>query len=147
MSTLLSIQQLPEVREPPVSRPLDEAVWQRWVAKGRMQDRRESAARIGAVKWVSLAALVAVAGLWSHLAPYDVVVRFIVTAGALVLMFQAFHAEHYAFAAAFAALALLYNPVAPVFGFTGDWQRAVVLASAAPFVASLASRNVRTETR
>ena len=101
----------------------------------------------GAVKWVSLAALVALAGLWSHLAPYDVVVRFIVTAGALVLMFHAFQAEHYAFAAVFAALALLYNPVAPVFGFTGDWQRAVVLASAAPFVASLASRNVRMETQ
>lgn len=128
--------------------PLDEAVWQAWIAKGRAQDLRSSAVRIKAVKWASIAGLLAAAGLWSHLAPFEVVVRFLVTAGALVVMFQALQVRHYAVAAVFGALAVFYNPVAPAFNFSGDWQRAVVVASAVPFVASLAwpnGRNARTE--
>jgi len=99
--------------------------------------------RVKAVQWVSVAGLLTVAGLGSQLAPYEVAVRFIVTASAIFMMAQAFHARRYAFAALFGALALLYNPVAPVFSFSGDWQRAVVVASAVPFVTSLAWRNVR----
>ena len=147
MSTSVGLRDLPAVWEPPPSKPLDEAVWQAWVEKGHAQDRRSSAARLKATKWISLAGLLAVAGFWSHLAPYDVVVRFIVAAGAIVVMLHALHAGHYAFAAVFAALALLYNPLAPVFSLSGDWQRALVVASAAPFVASLASRNVEGRTQ
>jgi hypothetical protein len=47
--------------------------------------------------------------------PYDGVVRFIVAAGAIFMMFQAAHTRRYAFATGFGALVLLYNPVAPVF--------------------------------
>lgn len=43
----------------------------------------------------------------------------------------------------FAALALLYNPVAPVFSFSGDWQRALLIASAIPFGVSLTWRKQR----
>ena len=117
MSALVELQGSPDVWEPPVVKPLDEAVWQAWVAKGRAQERRSSAAHMKAVKWVSIAALLVAAGLWSDLTPYEVVVRFIVAAGAMIVMFQAFHARHYAFAAVFGALALLYNPVAPAFSF------------------------------
>jgi hypothetical protein len=70
-------------------------------------------------------------------------VRFIVASGATFVMFQTARARQYAFAAVFGALALLYNPVAPVFSFSGDWQRAVVLSSAFPFIASLAGRKER----
>ena len=132
----------------PATRPLDEAVWQAWVAKGRAQDRKSTAARIKAVKWASIAALLAAAGLWSHLAPFEAVVRFLVTATAMVVMFQAFQVRYYAVAAVFGALALFYSPVAPAFNSSGDWQRAVVVASAVPFVVSLAwpnGRNARTE--
>lgn len=118
--------------------PLDETVWQAWVAKGRAQDRRGSASRIKAVKWASIAGLLGAACPGYHLAPFEPVVRFLVTAGAMFVMFQAFQVRHYAIAAAFAILALFYNPVVPVFGFSGDWQRAVVAASALPFVASVA---------
>jgi hypothetical protein len=127
---------------PPV-KLLDEAVWQAWLEKGRAQDARSRAARAKAVKWVSIAALLAAAGFWPHPSPYDVMVRFIVAGGALVVMFHAIHAKQYIFAAVCAALALLYNPVVPVFSFSGGWQRAVVLASAVPFVVSLAARNLR----
>lgn len=147
MSTSVELQGSREVWQPPLAKPLDEAVWQAWMVKGREQDRRSSAARVKAVKWVSAAALLVAAGLWSHLTPYEVVVRFIVAAGAIVVMFQAFHARHYAFAAVFGALVLLYNPVAPLISFSGDWQRVVVFACAVPFVASLVWRNVRPATQ
>jgi hypothetical protein len=93
--------------------------------------------RIKVVKWASIARLLGAAGLWSRLAPFEVLVRFLVTASALVLMFQAFQTRYYSVAAAFGALALLDNPVAPVFDFSGGWQRGVVVVSAVPFVASL----------
>lgn len=144
MSTFVELQESQTAFVAPESRPLDEAVWQAWAEKGRAQDRRSSAARVKAVKWVSIAVLLAAAGLWSHFAPYEVVVRCIVTAGALAMMFDAFHARRYAFAAVFGALALLYNPLGSFLTFSGGWQRAVVASSAVPFVASLAWRNVRT---
>jgi hypothetical protein len=128
---------------PPAARLLDEAVWQAWIAKGRAQDQRSNAARIKAAKWASTAGLLAAAGLGSHLGPFEVVVRFLVTASAMVVMFHAFQAKYYVVAAVFGALALLYNPVAPAFSFSGDWQRAVVVASAVLFVASLAWPNGR----
>jgi len=137
------------LQEPPCgsqqtsAKPLDESVWQAWAARGRAQDGRSSAARVTALKWASILGLLVAVGMWSHVTPYDVVVRFIVASSAIFVMFQTLRARQYAFAAVFGALALLYNPVAPVFSFTGDWQRAVVLSSAVPFIASLAGRKVR----
>lgn len=143
MSTSLGLSESTRVWESPPARPIDEAAWQAWGAKGRAQDKRDSAAHMKAVKWVSIAALLVAAGLWSQLTPYEVVVRFIVAASAIVLMFQAFAVRHYAVAAVFCALVLLYNPVAPVFSFSGDWQRVLVVMSAVPFVVSLVWRKVR----
>jgi uncharacterized membrane protein YoaK (UPF0700 family) len=140
MSTAIASPGLREAWAPPACKPLDEAVWKAWVAKGRAQERRSDLAHNKVVKWVLIAGLLAAAGIWSQLAPFDVVVRFIVAAGAMVVMFQALHARHYGVAAIFGALALLYNPVVPVFSFSGDWQRAIVVASAIPFVASLTGR-------
>ena len=138
MSSLVKLPAPREAWAPSETKPLDEAVWNAWVTKNRVQERRNSAARMKAVKWVSIAALIAVAGLGSHLAQFDIVVRFIVATGAIVVMFQAFHAKHYAVAVVFAALVVLYNPVVPPFSFSGNWRHALVLASVVPFVAALA---------
>ena len=62
---------------------------------------------------------------------------------ATIVMLQAFNAKRHAVAVMFAAIALLYNLVAPVFSFSGDWQRALVVASTVPFIASLVWPNVR----
>jgi len=134
--------------ETPAALPLDGAVWAAWVAKGRAQDRQSSARRVRAVKWVSIAGLLAAAGLWSYLAPFEAAVRFLVTASSMVVMFRAFASKNYAVAAAFGALALFYNPVVPVFPLAGDWQRAIVVVSSVPFLVSLAwpdGGNARTE--
>lgn len=137
MSTSVELPGSLEAWVPPLSKPLDPAVWDAWVAKGRAEDRRSCAARIEVVTWISMAGLLIAAGLWSRLAPFEVVVRFLVTGGALVVMFAALRASHYALVAVFAALALLYNPLVPVFDFSGEWQRALVAASTVPFVATL----------
>jgi hypothetical protein len=114
--------------------------------KGRARDRQSRDAHANVAKWVSIAGLLAAAGLWSRLTVFDVVVRFIVSAGASVVVLQAFHARQYGVAALFGALVLLYNPVVPVFTFSGDWQHALVLMSAAPFVALLTRRDRRSHT-
>lgn len=148
MSTSLILEKSPDVGAVPLSKPLDESVWQAWVLKGRTQDERSHAAVIKTVTWISLAALLlaAAAGLWSDLTPYSVGIRFVLSAGGIVLILQAFHTRHYAFAAVFGALVLLYNPVTPVFSFSGEWQSALVVASALPFIASLTWRNARVVT-
>jgi hypothetical protein len=148
MPTVVESVKSPSAWAPPAARPLDEAVWRAWVERGRTQDRRTTAAQVKAVKWTSITALLAAAGIWSQLVPFEAVVRFLVTASAMVVVFQAFQARHYAGAAVFGGLALIYNPLAPVFSFSGDWQRAVVVASAVPFVVSIAwpnGRNARTK--
>ena len=129
--------------EAPSVNSLDEAVWQAWKAKGRARDRQARETRIKALKWGSIVALLVVAGLWSQLASYEIVIRCALTAAALGMMFEAFNQRQYAFGAVFAGLALLYNPVTPVFSFSGHWQRALVVASAIPFVTSLAWRDLK----
>ena len=52
----------------PAAKPLDEAVWQAWTAKGRALDRRSDAAIVNAVKVVSIVGLLAAAWLSSDLA-------------------------------------------------------------------------------
>ncbi len=112
------------------------------MAKGREQERRTHAKFLKLVKWTSIAALVTGAGLGSLPAPFEVIVRFVATAGAILLMVQCLSARHYAMAAVFGVLTLLSNPLAPVLSFSSEWQRVLILASAAPFAASLAWRSL-----
>jgi hypothetical protein len=127
----------------PEANPLDEALWQAWVARGRSADERGREVRLRAMKVGVIAGLLFAAILWSRAAPFEVVVRFMVGAGAIAVMIQSLRTGRYVFAPVFAALVVLFNPIAPVFEFSGDWQRALLIASAAPFVASLAWRNVK----
>lgn len=143
MSDTVGLRKSTNTWESPPVKPLDEAVWQAWKAKGRAQDRKGREARIKALKWGSIIALLAVAGLWSQVTSYDIVIRFLLAAGAIGVMFEAFNKRQYALGAVFAGLVLLYNPVAPVFDFSGDWQRALVVLSAVPFAASLARRDMK----
>ena len=125
------------------AKQLDEARWRAWVAKGRAADERGNITSLQTLKWLAVSGLISVAVLWSRAAPFDMVLRFLVVAAAVAVMLQTLRTRRYLSAALFAALAVLFNPIAPVFGFSGDWQRALLLASAAPFVASLAWRNLK----
>ena len=101
--------------------------------------------RISVAKWASIAALLAAAVFWFHRAPFEVVVRFLLTVGAMVVLFQALRARYCAVSPAFGALPVFYSPVVPVFSFSSDWQRTVVAISAVPLVLSLPGRDKRTK--
>lgn len=143
MSTLVGTQGSKGVWEPPPVKPLNEDIWQAWLAKGVARDKRSSAAFVLALKCGLVAVLLLTALLWTRLPPFEVVVRFIVGAGALILMVQAVKAKRYVLGAILGALAVLYNPVAPVFALAGDWQRVLVIASTAPIIVSLGWLNER----
>src|SRR5579863_9396951 len=127
---------------PPV-KPLDEARGQARKTKGRAPDKANLQTHRKALTWGLIMALLAVVGFWSQLAPYDVVIRCFVAAGAIGLMANAIHHRNYTVAAVFAGLAILYSPVTPLFTFAGNWQRVLVLLSAVPFVASLTRRDLK----
>jgi hypothetical protein len=140
MTSVVALQDSQTPWEPPVEQPLNEALLQAWVAKGLAKEERGREARRKAAKWISIIVLLAVAGLWSYAAPFEVAIRFIVAAGAAIVMAEAFQTRRYVFAVGFGALVLIYNPVAPVFSFAGDWQRGLVLASTIPFFVALTWR-------
>lgn len=124
--------------EMPAANQVDEGLWRAWVAKGREQERRTTAKFYTSIRYLAIAALLVGAGLGSRLTPYDVFVRFTVSAAAVFLTVQSLASRRYATAALFGLMLLLFNPVAPVFSFSGDWQRAFIAVSAAPFAASFA---------
>jgi hypothetical protein len=143
MSDAVGVKRPTATWEAPAVEPLDEAVWQAWKAKGRARDRQGRETRLKALKWGSIVALLAVAGLWSQLTSYEILIRCVLAAVAGGMMFEALNKRQYGLGAVFAGLALLYNPVAPVFSFTGNWQRALVFATAIPFVKLLAWRDLK----
>ena len=118
----------------------DGASYRAWLAKGDDQDRRSNSARVKAVAVVSIAVLLATAALWSRLIPYEIAVRFVVTVGAISLMINATHLHYYASLVVFGALVLIFNPILPLFAISGDWQRALAIASIVPFAVSLTWR-------
>ena len=56
---------------------------QAWIAKGRADDRRISDGGLKGMKWASIA------GRWFKIAPFEVVVGFLVTATAIVVVLRA----------------------------------------------------------
>lgn len=147
MSASVKLPEPREARGLSLVRPLEEAVAQTSVAKGRAQDRRNNAMLSQGVKCLAIASLLAAAGFWSHLGPFDLAVRFIVAAAATFAIFHSIHTRQFVLAGLFGTLLVLYNPVAPVLSFSGEWQRAIVLASTLPFLASLWSARFEDRTQ
>ena len=141
MSTGVGVTESSRVWEPPAVRPLDEAMWQAWKAKGREQDRRRGLLFNLVVRCGAVTALLIVAVLGSQVAPHALFARLIVAASAVTLMVQAMQARQVLFAAVFGLIAAFYNPVAPAFDFSSGWERVFVAASAIPFLAPLLWRD------
>ena len=86
--------------------------------------------------WIGLATLPLMLALWSPSPDYGTLVRVAVFAGAWGVAFQTGRAGRYFLAAAFAAIAVLFNPIAPVM-FSPDAFFLVCWASAGTFVFAL----------
>jgi hypothetical protein len=142
MSTAVALQKLEEVRIPPIFNVLDKAERRKWPMENPSK-RLGGWAALRAVKWASIVVLLALGGLWSRVTPFEVAARFVVDAGAIIVMARSLLARRYAVVAVSGALIVLYNPLAPLFDLSGDWQRAVFVAAAAPFLALLIWRDMR----
>ena len=65
------------------------------------------------MKWLSIAVLL-LAALWRSSAGYQVLLQFVVCVTALLVVTQAIRTRKYLWVPAFAAIAVLFNPVVPV---------------------------------
>jgi hypothetical protein len=116
---------------------LDESIWQAWKAKNALRERQAAAAWLMTAKCASLGVLLATTILWKYLSPYEVAMRFALAVGALVVAGQAWRLRRYGFAALFAAITVIYNPVVAAFPMTGGWPAALVFLTVLAFAASL----------
>ena len=86
------------------------------------------------MKWVSITALV-LAVLFRVSSGYQILLQFLVCAGAVLVVLQAGRTGRYAWAAGFSVIALLYNPIMPL---ALSLNLFLVLASLAMFALSVA---------
>jgi hypothetical protein len=131
-----------EIRVLPPSEPLNEAAWQAWLSKGRAREERAYWKRVNAAKLLSMAGVAGAvgAGIFAGLALYDTPIRFVVATGSVALMCHELRMRRYAHAIAFAALAVIYNPLAPLLNFADDWGRGLAALSGVPFL-TMSSRS------
>jgi hypothetical protein len=130
------------------SKPLDETVWRAWLKKNLLEERQRAAARIKAGEWTSSGVLMVTAVVSSYVltpyvSAYQTAVRVVIALGAIIMMFESLRARQYTFAALFAAIVLLFNPVLPKVPLLGNWL--ILLAGVLPFVASLVWMKERTQ--
>jgi len=116
---------------------VDESVWRIGEHRNRARQAHANTARVMALKWACIAALLSMAALGTHGAAYQLAVRMLITTSALFLVFRAVPDRKYLSAAMFFAIAVLYNPAPALFSFSGFWPLLVALGSVALFAASL----------
>ena len=87
------------------------------------------------MQWASITALLQ-AMLWRSSGNYQLLLEFVVCAGAILVALDAVHAEEFVWATGFVAIALLFNPIAPVV-LSGTLFFWLGWASVAMFLASL----------
>jgi hypothetical protein len=90
------------------------------------------------MKSVSIAALLLAALTWRSVTNYQPLLELAVFMGALVVAQQAVRARHHLWTTAFAAMAVLFNPVVPVPKPTSDLFLLMIFVCLAPFAISLA---------
>lgn len=116
---------------------LDEALWTKWMMRGKRQEERSAAQRMFSVQCFSIAVLIISAAMWEYGATFDYLfIKFAVTGGAILVMFQSFFSGKYVLAAAFAAVVLAFNPLIATFPVSGHWPSAVNLSAVLAFAAS-----------
>lgn len=112
-------------------------LWRSWQEEGRSKERQRASGRLKWVKGISLGALLVAAAFWARAAEYDLVLRIVVSVGALWVTRQAISERQFRWAAAFAAIALAYNPLIPTFALNGSIAFGAVMATVLFFGASL----------
>jgi hypothetical protein len=89
------------------------------------------------MKWASILALLLALLFWPSTATYQLELGLVVTTGAAVVLVQAYQAKNYGLAAGFLGIAVLFNPVLPVFHLTGVLSLYLLVLAITPFAMSL----------
>jgi hypothetical protein len=95
------------------------------------------------MKWISSAALLTATVFWGVALNYALLLTVVVFLGAIVVLQQAVSERKYVWAAGFAAIAIVFNPAAPLFQASGDWFRVTALVCTAVFAISLIALKAR----
>ena len=111
--------------------------WRDWQERNHLQDLRGLALRAKLTKYASIVVLLLAVVFWSYAADYQAVLGFVVCAGAVRVAFLAAAVRRYDWASLFIGMALLFNPVFPLFALTGRMAFFLVIASITAFAASL----------
>ena len=111
--------------------------WHDWQERNLLQDLRGVALRAKLTKYASMAALLLAVVFWSYAPNYQAWLGFAVCAGAARVAFLAADARKYDWATLFVGMAVLYNPVFPLFALTDRVAFFLVIASIIAFAASL----------
>ena len=91
------------------------------------------------MKWGSIMGLLLAAISWNAGANYRLLLDLVVLVGAIVVVRQAIRAKQYFWAAGFVGMALLLNPVVPVFTPAGNLMLLLFLVALSPLVISFAA--------
>jgi len=89
------------------------------------------------MKWLSIATLLAAVLFWESAKLYRLELDLVVCAAAGVVVAQAFQTRKYYWATGFFAIALMFNPLIPVFRPAGTTGLSIVVFSIVPFVMAL----------
>ena len=89
------------------------------------------------MKLVSIAALLLAVVFWNYAGAYQMELNLVVSVAAAVILIQAVQARKYRWVAAFLAIAVLFNPVVPIFRLESPVGLSLVVLSIAPFAISL----------
>ena len=89
------------------------------------------------MKWVSIAALLLALVFWHSAPMYQNELNIVVSVAAAAVLVQAFRAKRYRWAAGFLGIALVFNPVMPVFRLAGGFGLSLVVLAIAPFAIAL----------
>jgi hypothetical protein len=111
--------------------------WHDWQERNRLQDLHGVALRAKLTKYASIAVLLLALVFWGYAVDFQILLRFVVCAGAARVAFLAGAVRRYDWASLFIGVALLYNPVFPPLAFTGRAAFFLVIASLIAFAASL----------
>lgn len=123
--------------DPGGSTPVDEARWNRWLASNAAREIRDAAGWMTGVKLTAIAAVAATMLLWTHVAPYQLPLRFAISICALAALNQSARAKRYALAVLFLAVLIIYNPLYAIFQTASGWPLPVPLFALVAFAASL----------
>lgn len=95
------------------------------------------------MKWVSIAALFLAAMFRRSAVDYELLLSVVIFMGAIVVLQQAARERQYHWVAGFAAVAVLFNPVAPVFQAGGSSFPLIVFGCSVLFVVSALTLKTR----